>query len=53
MLHPAQQMFLINYKTPYVKGSYIMNNDSSVVTTNTCPTSIISESSKEEMDCSI
>ena len=52
-LHPAQQMFLINYKTPGVKGSYTMNYESSVVTTNTCPTSIISESSKEEMDCSI
>ena len=52
-LHPAQQMFLINYKTPCVKGSYTMNYESSVVTTNTCPTSIISESSKEEMDCSI
>jgi hypothetical protein len=53
-LHPAQQMFLINYKSPQVKGSNCsMSYDTSVVCANTCPTSVISESSKEEMDCSI
>ena len=58
-LHPAQQMFLINYKSPQVKGSCAMSYDTSVICTNTCPTSVISESSKEEkeekeeMDCSI
>ena len=53
-LHPAQQMFLINYKSPQVKGSSCaMSYDTSVVCANTCPTSVISESSKEEMDCTI
>ena len=55
-LHPAQQMFLINYKTPQVKGSCAMSYDTSVISANTCPTSVISETSKEEkeeMDCSI
>ena len=59
-LHPAQQMFLINYKSPQVKGSSCsMSYDTSVVCANTCPTTIISESSKEEkeereeMDCTI
>jgi hypothetical protein len=55
-LHPAQQMFLINYKSPQVKGSCAMNYDTSVTSANTCPTSVISETSKEEkeeMDCSI
>jgi len=55
-LHPAQQMFLINYKTASVKGSCPMSYDTSVTSANTCPTSVISETSKEEkeeMDCSI
>jgi hypothetical protein len=55
-LHPAQQMFLINYKTPSFRGSCAMSYDTSVISANTCPTSIISETSKEEketMDCSI
>jgi hypothetical protein len=50
-------MFLINYKSPQVKGSScVMSYDTSVVCANTCPTSVISETSKEEkeeMDCSI
>jgi hypothetical protein len=49
-------MFLINYKTPQVKGSCAMSYDTSVISANTCPTSVISETSKEEkeeMDCSI
>jgi len=58
-LHPAQQMFLINYKSPHIKGSCAMNYDTSVTSANSCPTSVISETSKEEqaekeeMDCSI
>ena len=55
-LHPAQQMFLINYKSSQVKGCCAMSYDTSVMCANTCPTSVISETSKEEkeeMDCSI
>ena len=56
-LHPAQQMFIINYRNIQVKGSCTTTYDSSVISANTCPRSVISEESckeeKEEMDCSI
>ena len=52
-LHPAQQMMIINYKNIHVKGSCTTNYDSSVISANTCPTSVISEESCEDMDCSI
>jgi hypothetical protein len=51
-LHPAQQMFIINYKNmppsaapppPLIKGAQTMNFDSSVTSANVCPNSVISE----------
>jgi len=58
-LHPAQQMFIINYKNVHLnvninKGSQAdaLKCDKSVTSDNTCPTSIISEEGcKEEMVC--
>jgi hypothetical protein len=52
-LHPAQQMFIINYKNVHLnKGSQagVLKCDKSVTSDNTCPTSVICEEScKEEM----
>jgi hypothetical protein len=47
-LHPAQQMFIINYKhipsAPALnEGAQTMNFDSSVTSVNVCPNSVISE----------
>ena len=48
-LHPAQQMFIINYKhipsapVPLSEGAQTMNFDSSVTSVNVCPNSVISE----------
>jgi hypothetical protein len=49
-LHPAQQMFIINYKhmpspTPIIEGAQTMSFDTSVTSANVCPNSIISEES--------
>jgi hypothetical protein len=55
-LHPAQQMFIINYKhSPVVasasKGAQTMSFDSSVTSANVCPNSVISEEScKDSME---
>ena len=58
-LHPAQQMFIINYKhSPVVlapataiEGAQTMNFDSSVTSNATCPNSVISEESyKDSME---
>jgi hypothetical protein len=52
-LHPAQQMFIINYKNVHLnQGSQAgaLKCDKSVTSDNACPTSVIcEESSKEEM----
>jgi hypothetical protein len=54
-LHPAQQMFIINYKNVHLnhnQGSqaYALKCDNSVTSDNACPSSVISEEScKEEM----
>jgi hypothetical protein len=48
-LHPAQQMFIINYKhiapvpAPLNEGAQTMNFDTSVTSVNVCPNSVISE----------
>ena len=48
-LHPAQQMFIINYKhipsapAPLSEGAQTMNFDTSVTSVNVCPNSVISE----------
>jgi hypothetical protein len=48
-LHPAQQMFIINYKhtpvpaIPLNEGAQTMSFDSSVTSNATCPNSVISE----------
>jgi hypothetical protein len=47
-LHPAQQMFIINYKhmpspTPIIEGAQTMSFDTSVTSNATCPNSVISE----------
>jgi hypothetical protein len=48
-LHPAQQMFIINYKhspAPALnEGAQTMSFDSSVTSNATCPNSVISEES--------
>jgi hypothetical protein len=57
-LHPAQQMFIINYKNsplpatasasaPLIEGAQTMIFDTSVTSNATCPSSIISEESME------
>ena len=50
-LHPAQQMFIINYKNVHLNsGSQSMKCDTSVTSNANCPSSVISEEScKEEM----
>jgi hypothetical protein len=56
-LHPAQQMFIINYKhSPVVASATALNEgaqtmifDSSVTSNATCPNSVISEESCMEV----
>ena len=49
-LHPAQQMFLINYRNVNkFGGTSSMSIDTSNTSNNTCPTSIISEPSSNKM----
>ena len=45
-LHPAQQMFIINYKNiqpNHGSQAQMMNYDTNVISANSCPTSVISE----------
>ena len=43
-LHPAQQMFIINYKNVNTGSqAQTMNYDTNVISANSCPTSVISE----------
>ena len=51
-LHPAQQMFIINYKNIHLnQGSQSMKYDTSVTSNANCPSSLISEEGcKDSMD---
>ena len=51
-LHPAQQMFIINYRNIHLNpGSQSMKCDTSVTSNANCPSSVISEEGcKDNMD---